>query len=36
MAKSNMTDGAADTLAAAILVTVAVTWMVLWLASLPA
>lgn len=36
MAKSNMTDGAADTMAAAILLTVAVTWMYLWLSSLPA
>lgn len=36
MSKSNMTDGAADTLAAAALVTVIVAGLMIWLTGMPA
>lgn len=36
MAKSNMSDGVADTLVAAALVAVVVGWTFLWLSGMPA
>jgi len=36
MTKSNMSDGVADTLAAAIIVCVVVGWVALWLGNMPA
>ena len=36
MSKSNMPDGAADTLAAAVLVTLVVAGLMLWLNGMPA
>ena len=36
MSKSDMTDGAADTLAAAVLVTIVVAGIMMWLNGMPA
>ena len=36
MSKSNMSDGSADTLAAAVIVTVVIGWVALWLNGMPA
>jgi hypothetical protein len=36
MSKSNMTDGAADTIAATVLVTIIIGGVILWLNGMPA
>ena len=36
MAKSNLSDSAADGLATVVIVSVVVTWAVVWLAGMPA